>query len=100
MKYRKFDSQIPKTREINFQGEKGSFFRTACGRPQGGGGQAHVDTCVQRKGDQKPDFVVDVINGWLLRAHENEVPASTALRFLGLHMLQKVCYILCETPTV
>jgi len=31
----------------------------ACGRPQGGGGQAHVD----RGGGQKPDFLVDVING-------------------------------------
>jgi len=31
---------------------------------RGLGGQAHVDTCGQREGGQKPDFFVDVINGW------------------------------------
>jgi len=35
----------------------------ACGRPQGGGGPAHVDACGQGEGGQKPDFCVDVING-------------------------------------
>src|SRR6218665_3068633 len=33
------------------------------GRPQGGGGPAHVD---RGKGGQKPDYFVDVINGWPL----------------------------------
>jgi len=31
----------------------------ACGRPQGGGRQAHVN----RGGGKKPDFPVDIING-------------------------------------
>jgi len=30
---------------------------TACGRPQGGGGRAHVDACGQEEGGQKPDFL-------------------------------------------
>ena len=30
---------------------------TACGRPQGGGGQAHVDACGQR--EKKPDFFLE-----------------------------------------
>jgi len=37
---------------------------TTCGRPQGGGGPVHVDACGQ--GRSKPDFFVDVINGWPL----------------------------------
>src|SRR6218665_2606902 len=28
---------------------------TACGRPQGGGGPAHVDACGQRRDGHKPD---------------------------------------------
>ena len=43
---------------------------------KGEGVRANVDACVQREGDQKPDFLVDVINGWSLRAHENEVPTQ------------------------
>src|SRR6218665_110776 len=46
------------------------FMSTACGRPQGVGGSAHVDACGQGKGGQKPDFFVDVINGWPLIAEE------------------------------
>ena len=38
------------------------FMSTACGHPQGEGGPAHVD----RGWGQKPDFFVDVINGWPL----------------------------------
>ena len=39
------------------------FMSTACGRPQGvERGPAHVDG----GGGQKPDFFVDVINGWPL----------------------------------
>ena len=30
---------------------------TACGRPQGGGGPAHVDACGQWGGGQKPGFL-------------------------------------------
>ena len=37
------DTQNPK----NFR-EKGSFFQTAWGRPQGRGGQAHMNACGQR----------------------------------------------------
>ena len=37
---------------------------TTCVRPQGEGGPAHVDACGQGRGGQKPDFFVDVINGW------------------------------------
>ena len=45
------------------------FISMACGRTQGGGGgQAHVDTCGQREGRHKPDFLVDVINGLPLLA--------------------------------
>src|SRR6218665_3157138 len=40
---------------------------TVCGRPQGGGGPAHVDACGQGEGCQKRDFFVDVINGWRIR---------------------------------
>jgi len=36
------------------------FMLTACGRPQGGGGPAHVD-----RGEGVPIFL-DVINGWHL----------------------------------
>ena len=43
------------------------FMSTVCGRPQRGGGQAHVDACGQGEG-QKRDFFVDVINGWPLRS--------------------------------
>jgi len=32
---------------------------TACGRPQGS--QSHED--MDEEGDQKPDFLVDIING-------------------------------------
>src|SRR6218665_1794405 len=39
---------------------------TACGRPQGGGGPAHVDACGQGEGVSKTRFFVDVINGWPL----------------------------------
>ena len=39
------------------------FMSTACGRPQGGGGPAHVDRWM---GGQKRDFFVDVINEWPL----------------------------------
>src|SRR6218665_3604427 len=39
---------------------------TVCGRPQGGGGPAHVDACGQGEGGQKRDFFVDVINEWPL----------------------------------
>ena len=39
---------------------------TMCGRPQGGGGPAHVDACGQGEGGQKRGFFVDVINGWPL----------------------------------
>ena len=39
---------------------------TACGRPQGGGGPAHVDACGQGEGVNWRDFFVDVINGWPL----------------------------------
>jgi len=35
---------------------------TACGRPQGGGGPAHMD----RGGGPKTRIYVDVINGWPL----------------------------------
>jgi len=45
------------------------FMSTACGRPQGGGGPAHVDACRQGRG-QKPDFFVDIINGWPLIAKD------------------------------
>ena len=38
------------------------FMSTACGRPQEGGGPAHVD---RGEGGQKSDFL-DVINGWPL----------------------------------
>jgi len=34
---------------------------TACECPQGGGGPAHVD---RGEGGRKPDFFVEVINGW------------------------------------
>jgi len=34
---------------------------TAWGRPQGGWGPAHVDSV-----SQKPDYFVDIINGWPL----------------------------------
>jgi len=38
---------------------------TTCGRPQGG--LAHVDAYGQGGGGgRKPDFLVDVINGWSL----------------------------------
>src|SRR6218665_1866462 len=37
---------------------------TACGRPRGGRGLAHVDACGQMEGGQKSDLFVDVINGW------------------------------------
>ena len=33
---------------------------------KGGGGPAHVGACGQGGGGQKPDFFVDVINGWPL----------------------------------
>jgi len=39
---------------------------TACGRPQGGEEVLPMLTHVDRGGDQKPDFSVDVINGWPL----------------------------------
>src|SRR6218665_1752825 len=39
---------------------------TACGRPQGGGGPAHVDACGHGEGVSKTRFFVDVINGWPL----------------------------------
>ena len=32
------------------------FMSTVCGRPQGGGGPAHVDACGQGEGGQKRDF--------------------------------------------
>jgi len=37
------------------------FMLMACGRPHGGGGQSHVDTYGQ--GGQKPDFLVDIVDG-------------------------------------
>ena len=43
-----------------FQESDVYFMSTACGRPQGGGGPAHVDR------GQKSDFFVDIINGWPL----------------------------------
>ena len=33
---------------------------------KGGGGPAHVDACGQGEEGRKPDFFVDVINGWPL----------------------------------
>jgi len=35
----------------------------ACGRPQRGEGQTHVDACGLWKEGKKHDFFVDVING-------------------------------------
>jgi len=35
----------------------------ACGLLLRGGGPAHVDARGQREGGQKPDFIVDIING-------------------------------------
>ena len=42
------------------------FMSTACGRPQGGGGSSPSG---QGGGGRKPDFFVDVINGWPLIAY-------------------------------
>jgi len=50
-KYRKFAGQIPQIRKI--PKKRGHFF----GRPQGGGGPAHVDACGQREGVKNPIFV-------------------------------------------
>jgi len=36
---------------------------TACGRPKGEGVQSYVDVHGQRRRGQKPDFLVDIING-------------------------------------
>jgi len=36
------------------------FMSMVCGRPQGGG---RSSSCGQGEGGQKPDFLVDVING-------------------------------------
>src|SRR6218665_101546 len=64
MKYRKFAGQISKIREIS---EIRGLFSD--GMLTRGGGvcrliiPAHVDACGQGRG-QKPDFRVDVINGW------------------------------------
>src|SRR6218665_2697407 len=49
---------------------------TVCGRPQGGGGLAHVEACGQGEGDQKRDFFVDFINAW---------PLCLAIHLLGVH---------------
>jgi len=44
---------------------------TACGRPQGGGGSG---SCGRMwTGGQKPDFFVDIINGWLLTLYAYNV---------------------------
>jgi len=55
-----------------FQERNVYFTLTACGRPQGAeGSPAHVDASGQRGGGQKPDFFVDVINGWPLGTYLN-----------------------------
>ena len=40
------------------------FMSTACGRPQGGGDRLMWMPVDRGEGGQKPDFFVDVINGW------------------------------------
>ena len=49
------------------------FMSTACGRPHGGGGPAHVDACGQGGGGQKREFFVDVINGWPLTLNNEAI---------------------------
>ena len=42
------------------------FMSTACGRPQKGEGVRPMWMHVDMGGGRKPDFFVDVINGWPL----------------------------------
>ena len=42
------------------------FMSTVCGRPQGGMGSGPSGRMWTGGGSQKPDFFVDVINGWPL----------------------------------
>ena len=46
-----------------------TFLDTACGRSQGGSGLCGR---MWTEGGQKPDFRVDVINGWPLRTNSND----------------------------
>ena len=49
---------------------------------KGEGGSAYVDACRQGEGGQKPDFFVDVINGWPLSLLGKHQRFSHCLRTL------------------
>ena len=62
MKYRKFAGRIPKIRNISKK--KGYFFEQHVDVHMAEGS----DSCGQGRG-RKPDFRMDVINGWPLKLH-------------------------------
>ena len=62
------------------------FMSMACERPQRGGSQVHVDAC-----GQKPDFLVDVRNGWPLIDEIIDFPTcSVLITFASEHVQSKL----------